>query len=81
MRSPGEAPVPNSTMFKLEIDSDCSTVEFLEVPLMNEVRPEPRVSHSMVSLNGENILMMGGIGVAGQAKNQMMRDLWLFNTE
>jgi hypothetical protein len=56
-------------------------VEFTEIPLFNEVKPYPRASHSMIGINGDNIVLVGGVGLDGDNKNKILRDIWLFNTE
>jgi N-acetylneuraminic acid mutarotase len=56
-------------------------VEFTEIPLFNEIKPYPRASHSMIGINGDNIVLVGGVGLDGDNKNKILRDIWLFNTE
>lgn len=49
--------------------------------LANEIRPCPRTAHSMIGINAGNFMMVGGIGLEGSNKNQILRDLWLFNAD
>lgn len=35
----------------------------------------------MIGINGDNIVLVGGVGLDGDNKNKILRDIWLFNTE
>ena len=68
-------------MYQLVIDENLLTLEFLEVPLSRNTKPSPRTAHSMIDLEGGNAILIGGVGLEGTYKDQLLRDMWIFNTD
>lgn len=78
-----QQPIPNSTLYELKISSNDNKycLEFHEVKLTKNIKPCARTSHSMIGINSQNFMMIGGISLEGALKGQILRDMWLFNTE
>ena len=55
-------------------------MEFVAVDALGEW-PSARTSHCMIGIDMENIILLGGIGLEGSKKDEILRDMWLFNAE
>ena len=70
----------NKKLFQLVINLDKLKMEFAAVDVLKG-GPSPRTSHCMIGIDMENMILLGGIGLEGSKKEEILRDMWLFNVE
>ena len=74
--------MPNNALYQLLVDYETLKAEFITMPLgRKNLSPPSRTCHSMVAINEENLLLLGGVQLSGSNLGVILRDLWLYNTE
>lgn len=47
--------------------------------MTNRSAPCNRTSHSMIGLENGCIMLVGGIGLEGESRNQILKDMWIYD--
>jgi N-acetylneuraminic acid mutarotase len=68
--------VPNSNVYRLEVDVEERIVEFVEMACRGRV-PCSRTAHSMTGVS-DYLMVVGGQSIQ---ENRMLRDIWLFDID
>jgi len=53
----------------------------LDVNVIGGIKPCNRAAHSMLGINKDYFIMVGGVGLNVQSGSRLLRDIWLFDVE